>query len=421
MKQRINNLREKAGRHKTLIQNFSYLSALQVFNMLLPLITYPYLIRVLGKETYGLVVFAQAIVGYLVILVGFGFNISATKEVSIHRNNKNKINEIVSSILLVKGVLFLLSIVIVAGLVFLIPQAQEHKVLFYLTMWMCLYEFIFPIWYFQGVEKMQYITVINVVLRTTFVLLIFTFVRKETDYLLVPIFNGIGAILAGVVSYFILLKVYKIKIIIPRLPIIITHTTNAAKLLITSVTGIIKDKSNTVIIGFSLGMEEVAYYDLADKIVSLLSNIFYTIGNVVFPNYARNKNKSLAKKILKYSFIVSVIIYIAVGISLPSLIRLIISDNMIEAAKIFLVLGPLVIFRNLSYFTGAVILIGEGFIKEIVINMIYSTIVYLALISFFYFVDQLNVYTIAGSLVASVIFEFANRWYYCIKHSLLKY
>lgn len=70
-----------------LIRNFSYLSLLQVFNLILPLIVYPYLIRVLGKETYGLVVFAQSLVFYLVILVGFGFNISATKEVSIHRND----------------------------------------------------------------------------------------------------------------------------------------------------------------------------------------------------------------------------------------------------------------------------------------------------------------------------------------------
>ena len=67
--------------------------------MLLPLITYPYLIRVLGKEIYGLIVFAQAVVGYLVILVGFGFNISATKEISIHRDNKEKLNEIVSSVI----------------------------------------------------------------------------------------------------------------------------------------------------------------------------------------------------------------------------------------------------------------------------------------------------------------------------------
>jgi len=76
--------------------------------MLIPLLTYPYLIRVLGKETYGLVVFVQAIVAYMVILVGFGFNISATREISIHRENKEKLNEIVSSVLIVKSLFFFL-------------------------------------------------------------------------------------------------------------------------------------------------------------------------------------------------------------------------------------------------------------------------------------------------------------------------
>ncbi len=127
----INKLREKAGRHKVLIQNFSYLSALQVFNMLLPLITYPYLIRVLGKETYGFVVFAQAIVGYLLILVGFGFNISATKEVSIHRDNKEKLSEIVSSVLIIKSAFLILSFIILAVLLWFVPQAKGYKPFFY--------------------------------------------------------------------------------------------------------------------------------------------------------------------------------------------------------------------------------------------------------------------------------------------------
>ena len=78
-----NSLITKIRSNKVLVQNFSYLSALQIFNLLIPLITYPYLIRVVGKETYGLVVFAQAIIGYLVILTDFGFNISATREVSV--------------------------------------------------------------------------------------------------------------------------------------------------------------------------------------------------------------------------------------------------------------------------------------------------------------------------------------------------
>lgn len=126
----INSLKEKAIKHKTLIENFSSLTVFQILNLLLPLLTYPYLIRVLGIEIYGLVVFAQAIIGYLLILVGFGFNISATKEISIHRDNKDKLSEIASSVLTIKAGLFVLSLILLAIALYFIPQAEGYEMLF---------------------------------------------------------------------------------------------------------------------------------------------------------------------------------------------------------------------------------------------------------------------------------------------------
>ena len=84
------------------ISNFGYLTALQILNLFIPLVIFPYLIDVLGKENYGLVIYSQAIVFFLLILVIFGFNITATKEVSLHRNNTSKLNEIVSSVFLLR-------------------------------------------------------------------------------------------------------------------------------------------------------------------------------------------------------------------------------------------------------------------------------------------------------------------------------
>ncbi len=87
MKRLISKLRT----HSKLVENFSYLSALQIFNMLLPLVTYPYLIRVLGSELYGTVIFAQAIIAYFSVMINFGFNISATKEIALCKDNTKRI------------------------------------------------------------------------------------------------------------------------------------------------------------------------------------------------------------------------------------------------------------------------------------------------------------------------------------------
>ena len=208
----INKVKEILENNKKIVQNLSYLSVLQIFNMLIPLLTYPYLIRVLGKETYGLVVFAQAIIGYLVILVSFGFNISATKQISENRDDRGKVNEIVSNIFILKGILFVMSVVLLIFIMSFYNNVGNYQILFYLTLYLCVYEWLFPIWYFQGLEEMKYITILNVISRSIFLILIFVLIKSEEDYLLYPLISGIGAIVASALALVIVFGSHGVKL-----------------------------------------------------------------------------------------------------------------------------------------------------------------------------------------------------------------
>ena len=183
---------ELLKRHSVLFENFTYISILQIFVILAPLLTYPYLVRVLGSDLYGWVITAQIVASYGSILVDFGFKSVSAKHVSIHRENKAKLSEIVSSILTIRFFLWLCSLIVYMGIIRFIPLYREHFWLFFFSFGITFNELLFPQFYFQGMERMKYITILNIIIRSVFVVLTFFCIRKAEDYILVPLLLAIG-------------------------------------------------------------------------------------------------------------------------------------------------------------------------------------------------------------------------------------
>ncbi len=194
---------------KRLLSNFFSLSILQGANYILPLITFPYLVKVLGVEKFGLVMLAIAVISYLNILVDYGFNLTATREVSIYREDKVRLNKIFNSVLFTK--FFLLNI----AFIFLFIGVELFSVsplLFIFSFGIVIGKALFPQWFFQGMEEMKYISYINIGAKVIFMLLIFVFIRKESDYLYVPLLNSLGFIISGIVALLIVVKKYNFKL-----------------------------------------------------------------------------------------------------------------------------------------------------------------------------------------------------------------
>ena len=200
--QNIANTEDK----KRLLSNFFSLSLLQTFTYILPLLTLPYLVRVLGVENFGLVMFAQAFIMFFNILVDYGFNLSATREVSVHRDDKEKLTEIFSSVMSIKFILIIISFLILSIVVFSFEKFSIHWELYLLTFLMIIGQALFPVWYFQGLERMKYITIVNITSKLIFTIAIFVFIQSESDYILVPILNGLGFIIGGLYSLWIVYK-----------------------------------------------------------------------------------------------------------------------------------------------------------------------------------------------------------------------
>lgn len=157
------------------------MSFLQIFLLLYPLITYPYLVRVLGKEIYGVVLTAQMLASYASLLIDFGSNFVCAKHVSVDRDNKKKLSEILSNVLFVRFVIFIVAFIAYLIIVYSVPIYRQYAWLFILTYGFTTNELLFPQFFFQGIEKMKFISIVSVITKLIMVCLIFMFVKEAHD------------------------------------------------------------------------------------------------------------------------------------------------------------------------------------------------------------------------------------------------
>ncbi|WP_418510451.1 oligosaccharide flippase family protein [Corallibacter sp.] len=411
---------EVLKKNKKIIENFSYLSVIQLLNMLIPLIIFPYLIRVLGSNIYGLVIYAQAVLGYFVVLINFGFNITATKEVSIYRNNTKKLNKILSSILIIKGILFLISVMLLSILIFTIPSFQEHRALFYLTIWMCFYEFIFPVYYFQGIEEMKYITITTLVSRVVFLFLVFVLVNYPDDYLLVPIINGLGAIIAGIISQIIVLK-KGVKYTWQEPYVLKYYLKKSVVMALAYASNTLKSNLNIVIVKFLFSYKEVAYFDLALKISRIGTSFLELISVSVFPKMSRDKNKEFLRKVIYLSSTLSIVFVVVVLLFSPFLVRVLGGKEMLNSVPLLGIVVFFVPFQILGGLLGRNCLIVNGYEKDVLFSMAFSSVVYLVSIFIFYFTlkEKMSLNFLGAIFVFSFMVDTFYRYLRCKKYKIL--
>ena len=303
-----------------LFKNFISLSILKGLNYVFPLITLPYLVRILGPEKYGLVSFAQAFIGHFIILTDYGFNLSATREISINRENKQKILEIFSSVMSVKFILCILSFIILLLFIFFIPKFKNNWLVYVFTFGMVLGNVLFPVWFFQGIEKMKYITIINVIAKSIFTICIFIFIKKVSDFIYVPLVNSIGYLIAGGVSLIIVFKNFGIRFIFPSLKNIKYQLREGWHIFISTISTSLYTTSNVFILGLFANSNIVGYYAAAEKIIRSVQGLLIPISQTVYPHIAKladvSKEKALdfiwkLMKVVKIgSFIISLLIFI---------------------------------------------------------------------------------------------------------------
>ena len=399
---------KKLKHHKKIIENFSYLSVLQILSMITPLITYPYLVKTLGEVMYGTVVFAQAVVTYFNILVVFGFNFTATRDVSQYRDDTKKLSEIVSAVTIIKTLFLIVSLLLIS--VYMLYVSQIDYTLYYFSFWICLNEILFPSWFFQGKEEMKYITFINLGIRLLFIAMIFIFIKSPNDYLYFPLLNGIAVVLAGAVSFVLLYKKYKVRLTVVPIRTLVEYVKSSYHLFISNVSIQIYVNANKIIIGSFLGMREVTYYDLAEKITNMGKVPQSMISQVLYPKISLEKNGSFLRKVLKGTILMNVFLYLMVFLFSNQIVAYF-GGNETVLRILFLTVPIIGISNVLMVLT----LLPFGYNKAFTRIVFLSAFFYLLIVLILYGFSAISLYTLTAtniiveSLVSIIAYIYVKR------------
>ena len=304
---------------KQLGENFISLVTLKILNYLLPLLLIPYLIRVLGIDGFGTYAFIYAIMMYGTRLSDYGFELSGTYHVSKYRNDRGKLNEIFSSILVIKLAISLFFLLLLTPIIFNINSLYQQKELLFGAYGIVVGHMLFPLWFFQGIEKMRYILYLNGFSRILFVLLTFIFVKEKADIVYLFLFNSFAFLLIGIVALYIAIKKFKIQLYLPSFEVLFFYIRDGWYIFTSKIAVEFYIGINTIFLGMFTSPTIVGYYAITEKIIHTLGNLLEPVTKSVYPYFVTlydeskekymKRNKQLSLFILLFMSVVSFVLY----------------------------------------------------------------------------------------------------------------
>ena len=364
------------------------MALLQLIVLVAPLLTYPYLVNILGSELYGWVILAQVVASYASIMVGFGFDGVTAKEVALYAENPEKLSEIVSSVMIIRTGIWFVSLLLYCLIIAIIPAYSEYRWLFLLSLGCTFNELLFPVFYFKGIEKMGYITWITVLIRIVSVTGIFVFVHGPSDYLLVPVLTASSYIIGGLFSFYVIFVQNKVKFRIPSFQAMKYYFKDAGTIFLTDIISTIKDRLNYIIIGVCVPMSQIVVYDLGSKITGLLSKPAYVLAITLYPKISKTSNIRLFKFGAWCCALCTLAIVAVCCCFLQDIVEFFIRENIDTAPIRIYLLAPL--FLGVSMFIAYDFLTAFGHVRYILRSIIVTTCVYVSLMVIAYCTGMLH-------------------------------
>ncbi len=315
------------------------MTVLQILNSLFYLLIYPFLIRSLGQDGYGLYVFSFSVAMYFVTFVGFGFDFPAVKSIAQNSNNADVKSNTLSCVFTAKVYLELIALIVFSILIAIVPLLRENWLIMSICFMQTVTNIFFPQWYFQGVQRMRVVTYIQIAAKLLSLPFIFLFVKNENDAWIFALIVCASSVLGALVAHLIITQYDKLQIKLIKITLLKAWYKDAIPFFWTTFLSTVKQQSITVIIGTFFNMSDVALYDLGYKIFSIPNILFGSINGALFPKIANDNRQSVIKKVFLFEALAGFIVVLNVIIFGKWVVLFLGGESMLGSYPIAIVLS----------------------------------------------------------------------------------
>ena len=324
--------------------NVAMLYMMNIAKLVFPLITLPYLTRVLSVECYGVVSYVKATMVYAQLVVDFGFMLSGVKSVTEARDDLEKVGGITGNIVLAKGMLSLAALAGIITVAFFIDILREnflYTVLAFIpiALSVLLFDFLF-----RGLEQMHVIAIRYVIMKSISVALTLVLVKGNGDILWIPVLDILSSLVAIILT---LIEVKKLGI---KISFVESFKGSLAALKVSGVYFISEAATtvfgafNTILVGIFMNETDVAYWAVCLQLVSAVRAMYTPINNGIYPQMIKRKDIGIIKKVVKVFLPVVTIGCIIVMVFAKPILVIAGSSKYAAAAPVMRCLVPVLFF-----------------------------------------------------------------------------
>jgi O-antigen/teichoic acid export membrane protein len=342
---------------KNLTKNILSLSAVQIANNVLPLLSVPVISRIIGPDKFGSINFAASFIGYFVLLIGYGFDLSATRKIARDPFNVENRNQVFSEVFYIQSILLLISGLVFTWLLYNIPQFKVESLLMVFSFLICISTLFTQNWLFLAMQDMPKVAFFNLVTKLLFTVFILLLVKQKDDYVLQPLIIGCIQIVVSLASFAWAFKKYKLKFV--KVPIIATLKLLWTERMIFFSLVVVNlfTSTNVFILGIYQSPAQVGYFTAGQKLIIIIQTILTTpLSQALYPyigqafGVSKEAGIKMVQKLLPVVMMLTGAAVLAIMLLGPYLIRLFYGEMFYPAIPVLYILMflPLIIcFSNL--------------------------------------------------------------------------